>query len=140
MGTDDNVNLPNFQFFKNCFFLFCGAKTIDIIYRDWKIHQSLRERSPMLQSQDGSRHQDSDLLAISDRFKCCTDGDLGFSKSYVSANKAVHGIFALHVGLDIVGTLVLVRRVFVNKTGFQFCLQHVIGRECVAFGSAAGGV
>ena len=76
----------------------------------------------MLKRQNGRRNQHSHLFAIGSRFEGCTDSDLRFSETYITADKPVHNGFCLHVFFHIMGRFLLVWRVFVDETRFQLIL------------------
>ncbi len=54
----------------------------------------------MLQGEDGSRHEDRDLLPVGRGLERGADGDLGLAEPDVAAHEPVHGLVGLHIFLD----------------------------------------
>ena len=94
----------------------------------------------MLERQDSGRHKDGNLLGVRNCLEGGPDGDFRFSKTYVTADEAVHRIRGLHIFLHSPRGLFLVRRIIVHKGRFQLLLQIGIGREGKTAGGAAFGV
>ena len=80
----------------------------------------------MLKRQNGGGHQHGHLLAIINRLKSRANGHFGFSEANVATDQTVHGAFSLHVFFYVFGGRALVRRVLINKRGFQFGLQITV--------------
>ena len=83
----------------------------------------------MLQCQNRCRHQHRNLLAIGGSLECCTNSNLGLSKSYITAYQPIHRAFRLHISLDSLGSLGLVRCILPLERCLQRLLQITIRRE-----------
>ena len=69
----------------------------------------------MLERKDGRRHKHHHLLAVRHSFECSSDSNLGLSEAHVAADKSVHRTIVLHISLDSVHSLLLIRSVLVHK-------------------------
>ena len=137
---DDDVHVAGGQVLEHGLGLRRGAGAGQVVHPDGKVLQPAGERLVVLEGQDGGRDEHGHLLVVAGGLESGTDGYLGLAEPYVAADEAVHGPAALHVGLHFLGDAQLVRRVFVNETGFQFVLQERVGTESEAPLLAAAGV
>ena len=95
--------------------LFRSPQTAHIIDIARKILQTVLEGLEMLQRQDGGRNKDSDLLAVRHSLERSTDSNLSLSESHISAHKPVHRAIVLHVPLDGLNGLFLIRSILVHE-------------------------
>ena len=97
-----------------CDFL-CSPQTAYIIYVAWEVLQTAQECLVMLQGEDGRRNKDSNLLAVRNRLECSADGDFSLAEAHIAAYKPVHRAVVLHVALDGLHCLFLVRSVLIHE-------------------------
>ena len=140
VGANDEVNFSLFELLENLFFLRRCAKAVDVIHRSRKFLQAITKGFGVLQRKDGGRHQYRDLFAVQNRLKCRPDRYLGFTKTHVATDQAIHRIRLGHVGLGIDGGLQLVGGIFVDEGGFQLHLHVVVGGKSEAGRGLALGV
>ena len=84
--------------------------------------------------------QDEDLLAVLGGLERGAQRDLGLAVADVAADQAVHRARGLHVGLDDLDRLALVRRLLVGEALLEVALPVGVGGERVAAAAAALGV
>ena len=97
-------------------------------------------RLVVLPRQDGGGHQDGALLAPHDALEGGAQGHLGFAHAYVAAQKAVHGVRALHILFYLGRAGKLVVRLVVLKARFEIALPVAVRREGIASGLLAAGI
>ena len=94
----------------------------------------------MLQSEQGSRHKDGNLLAAKHRLVGSAQGNLGFSVANVTAKQAIHGHSLHHVALDFVCGSQLAVGLLKGKGIFKCLLVVVIRGEGVTRSAHALGI
>ena len=94
----------------------------------------------MLLSQDGGGHQHQHLLAAQDTKESGAHGDLGLTETHVSADEAVHGHFATHVGQHLTDGPLLVFGFLVRKGFLEFGHHGLVHLECMTRPGLAGGI
>jgi len=104
-----------FQPFLDIGYFLCSAESADIIYIAWKILKTVPECIEMLKGKNGRRNKHSDLLAVGNCLECGTYGHLGLSEAHISADKPVHRTIILHVPLDSLHSLLLIRSILVHE-------------------------
>ena len=86
----------------------------------------------MLERKYGGRYQNGYLLVIGHSLEGGTYGHLCLAESHIAAHQAVHGAAALHILLDIKGSLELIGRILIHETGLQLILHISIRAVCKA--------
>ena len=86
----------------------------------------------MLLCQNRCRHQIYHLFSVLDRLKCSPDRNFRLSVSNVSADQAVHDLFALHVRLCRLDRRKLIVRLLKRKQFLKFLLPDRILSELIA--------
>ena len=107
----------------------CGAESGEHSDRDGIPPHSLAEGVVVLLREDSGGHQNRDLFPFLYRFESCSDGDLCFAVSDVSADQAVHDAVALHVPFSIFNGSELVFRLLKGKHLLELLLPHRIRSE-----------
>ena len=97
-----------------CDFL-CSPQAAHIIYVAREVLKTAGECLEMLQGEDGRRHKDSNLLAVRNSLEGSADGDFSLSEAHITADKPVHRAVVLHVALDGLHCLFLVRSVLIHE-------------------------
>ena len=126
MRPDQNIHQSFFQIF--CCLLLLGRrpKPAEQIHAHRKFFHPLHKRVVMLLCQNRCRHQIYHLFSVLDRLKCSPNGNFRLSVSDVSADQAVHDLFALHVLLGIGDLLQLVIGLLKREHFFKFLLPDRI--------------
>ena len=135
MRTYHDVETTGLQPFLNIRnFLGC-PQTAYIIYIAREILQTVPECIVMLQSKNSSRNKHGHLLAVGDCLECRTYRHFSLTEAYVSADKSVHRTIILHIPLDGLDRLFLIRCILIHKGRLKFLLKICIRRECKSLGS-----
>ena len=134
MGADEYVELAAFEVSGYLVALLGGAEAVEVVDIDGEILESFGEGVEVLEGEDGGGNEDGDLLGVADGLECGSDGDFGLAEADVAADKAVHWCWGFHIGLELVGG------VLVHKGGFELVLEVGVGAEGEADGGFALGV
>ena len=110
MGADQDVHAPFGKTLHGGFLLGRRAKPRDVLQRDRVVGQPLGERPVVLLGEDRRRHQHQHLLALVGGLERGPQGHLGLAVADISADQPVHRPRRLHVRLDQLDRLALVRR------------------------------
>ena len=141
MGADDDVGRrPSASSLQRLLLLLGGPESGEHLDLDRVVGQPLGEGAPVLLRQNRRRHQDRDLLASLHRLEGGAHRDFGLAVAHVAHQQPVHGQRALHVALDVLGGLPLVRGVLVEEAALQLPLPAGIRRERESGGDRAPGV
>ena len=116
------------------------AHPAQIFHAAGEVLQAFAEGVEMLEGQHRGGHQDGHLLVVAHGLERRAHRQLGLAEAHVAAHKAVHGRVLLHVGLDGLGGLVLVGRVFVEERRLELVLHERVGRKGEAGLSLALGI
>ena len=87
----------------------------------------------MLSRKKCSWTKKGDLLVGRYGFEGRSESDLGFAKTNISAKKAVHDLWLLHVGFDFINRSLLVRSQSIWELHFEVLLELFVFREGKAF-------
>ncbi len=137
---DQNVYLPFFQLLLDIGNLLRRPEAAHIFHLAGKVFQTRLESFKMLQGENRRGHEDGDLLGIADGLEGGPDGHFRLSEAHVAAHQAVHRAIVLHVLLDRLVRLFLIRRILVHEGGFQFFLEISVRREGVSLRGLPAGV
>ena len=129
MCTYQDVYLTLFQVFKHLSGFLRRACPAEVIYPYRHAFQTLFKCLIVLESQNGSRHQHRNLLAVARSLEGCTDGNLSLAEAHIATNQTVHRSAALHILLYLLGSLILVWRIFIEEGSLQRMLQIIVGTE-----------
>ena len=129
MRTDNDVDIPRFEFAQNLIRLLRRAGTTQVIHLYGEALEALGKGLVMLKREYGGRYEHRHLLIVCRGFHGGTNGDFGFTKSHISTHQSVHGALLFHVRLHLLGNLELVGRILVSKTCFEFLLHETIGAK-----------
>ncbi len=140
MGADEDIDFALLEVSEQLLHLLGLAGAAQVIDAHGKILQPLAEGSPVLEGQHRRWHEHGGLLAVGRGLEGGAYGNLGLAEAHITANQAVHGLVALHVGLDGLGGRELVGRVLIDERGLQLLLQVAVGGIGKAFLLAAGGI
>ena len=138
--ADEDVDLTLFEVGQQLLDLLGLAGAAQVVDPDGEVVQSLTEGAVVLEGQHRGGHEHGGLLAVGSGLEGGTHGNLGLAESHVTADEAVHGFVALHVGLDGLCGSQLVGCVFVDKRGLQLLLQVAVGRVGKSLLLASGGI
>ena len=140
MGAYHYVDPSRLQSIRHLLGLFCRTSAREIVHVDREVAQPLLERLVVLIGQYRSRHKHGRLLAVATRLESGTHGELGLSEAHVTADKTIHGHGTFHVGLDVLRSLQLVGRVFIEETRLKLMLHEIVWRKREALLMTALGV
>ena len=129
MCTYQDVYLTLFQVFKHLSGFLRRACPAEVIYPYRHAFQTLFKCLIVLESQNGSRHQHRNLLAVARSLEGCTDGNLSLAEAHIATNQTVHRSAALHILLYLLSSLILVWRIFIEEGSLQRMLQIIVGTE-----------
>ena len=133
VGADHDVGLARVASRSSaafCSFAVRKRDSTSILHRE--VGQPLEEGAAVLLGQNRRRHQHRHLLAALHRLERRAHRDLGLAVPDVADQQPVHGPRPLHVLLDLLGGLSLVRRVLVEEARLQLALPLGIGRKRIA--------
>ena len=100
--------------------------TTEVFHLTREFLQTFTECLIMLVSQHRSRHKYGYLLIVRCRLKSRTNGYFRLTEAHIATNESVHRAVAFHICLHIVGSLQLIRSIFINETSLQLMLQETI--------------
>ena len=106
-----------------------AAEARDVLDPHRIVLQALRERAEVLLGQDRRGHQHHHLLVVLDRFERRTQRHLGLAVADIAADQPVHRAGRLHVGLDELDRIALIRSLGVREGVLEFALPIGIRRE-----------
>ena len=129
MRTYEDINLTLFQGVKHLSGFLRSTGSTEIVYPYRHAFQTLFESLIVLESQNGSRHQHRNLLAVARSLEGCTDGNLCLAEAHIATNQTVHRSAALHILLYLLSSLILVWRIFIQEGSLQRMLQIIVGTE-----------
>ena len=123
MSSYHDVESTRFESFLDIgYFLRC-PQTADIVHVTRKVLQTALEGLEVLQGENGGRHKDSHLLAVCNGLECGTDSNFSLTESHISADKSVHRTIVLHVPLDSLYSLLLIRGILIHERRLEFLLE-----------------
>ncbi len=115
MGSYHYVQLACLQFFLYLVYFLGCLQAAHIVDGARHILKPGCKCVVMLKGKDGGRHKHGHLLAVRYSLECGPDGNLRLAESHIAADQTVHRTVVLHVPLDCLAGLFLVRRVFVHE-------------------------
>ena len=133
MGADDDIHHALFQILYRLFDLRRGAETAHQCDIDGEILHSLHKGIVMLLRQNGGGNQIDDLFPLLHSLEGGTDGDLGLTVTYVSADQTVHDPVTLHVRLGIRNGIQLILRLLEGEHFLELPLPYGIFSKSIAF-------
>ena len=109
-----------------------GQESTEHLHPDRIRGEAVAEGLAVLLGQEGGRHQHGRLTSVLHGLERGSDRHLRLAEAHVAAHQAVHRHGALHVRLDVLDGLQLVRRLLVGKGLFHLPLPGSVGGEGVA--------
>ena len=140
MGTDEDVDLALGKAGHGLPLLGGGAEARHVLDGHRVVLETLGERAVVLLGEDRGRRQHHHLLAVLGGLERGAQRHLGLAVADVAADEAVHRPRRLHVGLDELDGVALVRRLVVGEGVLEFTLPVAVHRERVALAALALGV
>ena len=101
--ADDDVNFSGFEVGKDLLFFLGRTEPIEVIYCESEGIEPILEGFVVLKGKNGSWDKYCHLFSGNNCLEGGADGDFRFSKTNVAANEAIHGIWFLHILLDVIG-------------------------------------
>ena len=86
----------------------------------------------MLLGKNRSRAEQSRLLSVQNTLHHCPEGNFGFSKTYITAEKTVHRYGRFHILFDFRGTSELIIRLGIGKVLLKFPLPFTVRCESIS--------
>ena len=129
MGSYQYIYLSFPEFFLNIRNLLRSPQTAHVIHIARKILEPGLECIVVLESKNGSRHEHHNLLAVRYSLECSPHRKFRLAEPHITAYQPVHRTAVLHIPLYGLGSCLLVRGIFIHKTGLQFLLKISIGRK-----------
>ena len=117
------------EFILNIRNLLRSPQTAHVIHIARKILEPGLECIVVLESKNGSRHEHHNLLAVRYGLECSPDRKFRLAEPHITAYQPIHRTAVLHIPLYGLGSCLLVRGIFIHKTGLQFLLKISIGRK-----------
>ena len=115
MGADEDVDLALLEVFQQGRRLLRRAGPRQVVDAHGHVFQPALEGAEVLIGQHRRGHENGHLLAVDGGLEGGPDGHLGLAEADVAADQAVHGLGALHVGLDVLRGLELVGCVLIEE-------------------------
>ena len=140
VGADEDVDAALAEALDRRLLLLRAAEAADVLDGQRVVLQPLGERPEVLLGEDRRRDEDEHLLARLGRLEGGAQRDLGLAVADVAADQAVHRALGLHVALDELDRLALVRRFLVREVRFELPQPLAVLGEAVAGAAAALGV
>ena len=139
MGADNDIHRAIGQTFDGCADFFGRAEAAHFCHFDRPFGEPVHQRLVMLLRQQGGRRKNGNLFATGDGDEGGTQGDFGFTKTYITAHQPVHGARADHVLDHAMDGGTLVRGFFKAKVvGKGFVILRRVAESVAFTGSAAG--
>ena len=124
VGADEYVYLARLKVGEDLPRLFGRARAGEVVHAHGEVVQSLGEGLVVLVGEHSGRHEHRHLLGVAGCLECRSYGHFGLAEAHVAADEPVHGMCALHVGLDVLRGLELVGRVLIEEACFQLVLHE----------------
>ena len=130
--ADQDVNLARTEALHGFLDLSRLAEPGDHLDVEGRVREALAKGAEVLLGEDRRRDEHHHLLAVGDRLVGRAEGDLGLAVAHVAADQAIHRPLRLHVRLDRVDRVHLVRRLPIREGRLELHLHLAVGREGVA--------
>ncbi len=140
MGTDQDVDLARRERLDRLPLLGRRAKPRHMRDRHRVVLESFGERPEVLLGENRRRHQQHHLLAVLDCLERGPERDLRLAVADIAADQPVHRARRLHVGLDELDRVALVRGLGERERVLELPLPVGVGRIGMALASLALGV
>ena len=140
VGADEDVDLALGEGLDGRALLALRAEARDVLDRERVLVQALGEGAVVLLRQDRRRHEHQHLLAVLGGDEGRAQRDLGLAVADVAADEPVHRARGLHVGLDRVDGVALVRGLAVGEGLLELRQPFGLHVEGVAGAALALGV
>ncbi|OPY07293.1 MAG: hypothetical protein A4E66_02068 [Syntrophus sp. PtaB.Bin001] len=127
MSADHDIHLPLAEPFENRLLLGLALEAVKGLDADRVIFHATAEGLVVLFRQDGRGNEHGGLSPVHGGAEGRPHGDLRFPKTSIAANQPVHGLCAVHVGIDVFNCPCLIGRFIIGKGGAEF-LVNGIGR------------
>jgi len=129
MGANDEIDTAFADTFEDGLLLGIGLEAGEGFDAKGVTGESGFEGAFVLFGQDGGGDQDGDLFAKFAGLEGSADGEFGFAKAHIAADKAIHGPGAGHVAFDFREGGELVIGFFVGEFVFELFLPGGVGGE-----------
>ena len=94
--------------------------------------QALLQVVVMLLDKDGGRRKKHRLFSVHDALKYRAKSNLRFSESDIAAQESVHGLFRLHVSLDVLDRIQLIFRLLIGEIVFKLRLPYCVRGKSIS--------
>ena len=140
MGTNNDINIASCEFVERNSLLLCCFKARDDIYIDRTISKAVTKVFIVLLSEQGSRHQNSDLLSRLHSNKGSAHRHFCFAKAHITTNKPVHWLCGFHIANNRFNRHTLIRGFLKGESGGKALIFKFWRCKRKAFASCASSV
>ena len=132
VGSDNDIHTAFIETLDDFLLFVRSAVAAEEFDRHRILAHSFAEILKVLLREHCCRSDDGGLASTRDGFECRSNGDLGFSKSHIAADEAIHRARGFHVRFGFPDRLELVWRFGEEKRALEFLLPVGVGREGVS--------
>ena len=140
VGADDDVHRPAGQAVENLPLFRLCAKAVENLHADRVGFQTAGKGLVVLLGQDRRGNENRHLLPVERGPKRRPHRHLGLAESRVAADQAIHRFAAVHVDMDLLDGLRLVRRLLVLEGGTKLVVDSIGGGKGLPAHHLPGGV
>ena len=129
MRPDENVHLTTRHIAQRRRLFPQRAEAADDVHLRSKVGKASRKGLIVLLCENCCRHEHGDLIAVHRRLVRRANRNLRLAEAHITAEQAIHRLFALHIVLDLGNSAQLIVRLLIRKCLLELALSRIIRRK-----------
>ena len=126
MCSDENVHLTTRHIAQRRRLFPQRAEAADNVHLRGKVRKTRRKGLIVLLGENCCRHEHGDLIAVHRRLVRRANRNLRLAEAHITAEQAIHRLFALHIVLDLGNSAQLIVRLLIRKCLLELALSRII--------------
>ena len=126
MCSDEDVHLTTRHIAQRRRLFPQRAEAADNVHLRGEVRKTRRKSLIVLLCENCCRHEHGDLIAVHRRLVRRANRNLRLAEAHITAEQAIHRLFALHIVLDLGNSAQLIVRLLIRKCLLELALSRII--------------